>query len=102
MLTNYYVKKNKQEIKKVNLRRPGYGNLIKQTIQHWVWGITRREYETELAKQIETLKDKEKGVPNYWRFIVEHELLTNAFMSKLSETSFIPTTGKEYFLPDSL
>jgi len=102
MLTNYYVKKNKQEIDKVNLRRPGYGNIIKQTIHHWVRGITCREKETELAKQIEILKDKEKGVPNYGRFIFEHELLTNAFMSKLSETSFIPITGKEYFLPDSL
>ena len=101
-LTNYYVKKNKQEIVKVNLRRPGYGNLLIKHIAHWAWGITRREFETELAKQIETLKDKEKGVPNYGRFIFEHELLTNTFMNKLSETSFIPSTGKEYFLPDSL
>jgi hypothetical protein len=101
-LTNYYVKKNKDKIDKVNQRRPGYGNLWIKHIEHWAWSITRREYETELAKQIETLKDKEKGVPNYGRFIVEHELLTNTFISKLSETSFIPITGKEYLLPDSL
>ncbi|MGO8761137.1 MAG: hypothetical protein ACLP2P_04020 [Desulfobaccales bacterium] len=102
MLTNYIVRKNKQEIKRVNQRRPGYGNIIKQTIHQWVRGITHREYESEFIKQIESLKDKDRGVPNYGRFIVEHELLTNAFMHKLSKTSFIPTTGKEYIMPDSL
>ena len=102
LLTNYIVKKNKQEIKKVNQRRPGYGNIIKQTIHQWVRGITHKEKENEFIKQIEALKDKDKGVPNYWRFIVEHELLTNAFMHKLSKTSFIPTTDKEYLMPDSL
>ena len=101
-LTNYFVKKNKQEIKRANLRRPGYGNIIKQTIYQWVKGITRREYGAEFIRQIERLKDKDRGVPNYGRFIVDHELLTNAFMTKLSKTSFIPTTGKEYVMPDSL
>jgi len=102
MLTNYFVKKNKQEIKRANLRRPWGGRLFEKHIAQWVRGITHREHDFEFIKQVERLKDKDRGVPNYWRFIVEHELLTNAFMSKLSKTSFIPITGKHYVMPDSL
>jgi hypothetical protein len=99
----YFIRANREEIEKLDNMDGMSGQLLIRTIEGWVKTIvfkdTKKEnkliepiafYEAILMKQVENIKSKEKGIPNYSRFLKEHIILNQRFREALVGKAFIP------------
>jgi hypothetical protein len=84
-LRRYLVRTSKEQIAAVEKRRKGFGGLVVQVIDGWVKGVVGAG--GSLMEQVEVLKRKDYGVPNYSRFLQPYSALNDAFRSALVSTS---------------
>lgn len=85
-LRKYLIWCERERIKEINRRRPGYGNLVIQQIDSWMSSIL--DDSRSLREKVEALKS-DKGVPNYSRFLRSIDWFNKEFLKQVSSQNFI-------------
>jgi hypothetical protein len=95
-ITNYLIRLNKSEIKELEESDGMSGELLKRHIESWVRSrfIPRNPFKEKFMKHVEKLKEKEKKIPNYIRFLKDHILLNQKFRDALMDKTFLPIINK--------
>ena len=84
-LMNAEVKKNRKDIARADIRRPKMGQLILRSIEAYVNHID----SNSLMESLDKLKDKDHGVNNHARFLVDMEKETALINEAVDRLGFV-------------
>jgi hypothetical protein len=91
-LTAYLIRLNKAEIENLDNEDGMSGQLLKRQIESWVETIfiPYIPWDEKLMKHVEELKNKNRKITNYSRFLKEHIVLNQKFREALVGKAFLP------------